>query len=93
MSNQVRNLADNLFNLLKSVFSPAFGRDKLWPKLIHGTAPNQLVRICFAFDTGKQEAGDKRHIDPFFAGCCIDREVDGHGTTYIGLCRRGFQSL
>ena len=33
--------------------------------LRQGAAPDQLVRIAFAFDTGKEEGRYKRHIDPF----------------------------
>jgi hypothetical protein len=58
-----------------------------------GTAPDQLVRIAFSFDTGKQEAGDKRHIDPFFTGFCIGREIEGQCTGYISFCRGSFQGF
>ncbi len=59
---------------------------------VQRSAPDELVRIALAFDTGEDKAGNEGHVYRFVAIICIDGEC----TAYIGFCRRrfeGFQSL
>lgn len=47
------------------------------------TTPYQLVRFTGAFDAGKQEASDKRHIKMFVTVI----RINSHCTAYIGFSR------